>query len=81
MVALGLMKGPVEASDVAQRQLGSSASQHMVADLAVGDRAIGLATMGMCGSGVLTSGVENLIVESNPLYNLYYRWWRMLAAF
>lgn len=81
MMALGLMKGPVEASGVAQRQLRSSASQHTVADLAVGDRAIGLATTGLCGSGVLTSGVENLIVASNPLYNLYCRWWRKSAAF
>lgn len=81
MAALGLMKGPVEASGVAQRQLGSSASQHTDTDLAVGDGAIGLATTGMCGSGVLTSGVENLIVESNPLYNMYYRWWRESAAF
>lgn len=71
------MKGSVEASGAAQRQLGSSASQHTVADLAVWDGAIGLATTGMYGSGVLTSGGGgNLIVESNPLYNLYYRWWR-----
>lgn len=38
--------------------------------LTVGDGAMGLATKGMCESGVLTSGVDNLIVESNPLYNL-----------